>query len=147
MSFPGRHVQRAWHFVDASGETVGRLAAKIAPILRGKHKPTFRPNADIGDYVVVVNVEKVVFTGNKWKQKLYRKHSGYPGGLKERRAIDVLARKPQDILRKAILGMLARNNLRHGYMEPRLFLYVGPNHPHQAQLASLESTSSASIGS
>mmetsp|Transcript_27795 Transcript_27795/g.34337 ORF Transcript_27795/g.34337 Transcript_27795/m.34337 type:complete len:165 (-) Transcript_27795:32-526(-) len=134
MSFPGRSVQRAWHLVDASSQTVGRLAASIAPLLKGKHKPTYRPNADCGDYVVIVNAEKVNFTGKKWNDKLYRWHTGYPGGLKERKAKDMLERKPENILRKAIMGMLSRNNLRHKYIEPRLKIYTGSDHPHESQL-------------
>lgn len=134
MSFPGRSVQRAWHLVDASSQTVGRLAASVAPLLKGKHKPTYMPNTDCGDYVVIVNAEKVNFTGKKWKDKLYRWHTGYPGGLKQRRAEEMLERKPENILKKAILGMLNRNNLRHKYIEPRLKIYTGPDHPHQSQL-------------
>ena len=172
MSFPGRAVQRTWHLVDATSQTVGRLATTIAPILRGKHKPTFRPNGDCGDYVVVINADKVrslfssisfyslcynvlVITrqlsishtfsyslryfqvhlsGKKWNDKIYRWHTGYPGGLKERPAKDMLDRKPEFILKKAILGMLYRNNLRQSYMEPRLKIYAGSDHPHKAQL-------------
>lgn len=134
MSFPGRAVQRCWHLVDASDQTVGRLAAQIAPILKGKHKPTFMPNRDIGDVVVVVNAEKVKLSGKKWDDKLYRWHTGYPGGLKERPAKAMLERNPTKILRKAIVGMLYRNNLRQSYMERRLKIYTGPTHPHTAQL-------------
>jgi large subunit ribosomal protein L13 len=134
MSFPGKAVQRCWHLVDASSQTVGRLAAQIAPLLKGKHKPTYRPNGDCGDHVVIINADKVKFTGNKWKDKLYRWHTGYPGGLKQRRANEMLERKPDEILRKAILGMLSRTKLRHGYVEPRLKIYAGPQHPHSAQL-------------
>ncbi|KAL3761102.1 hypothetical protein ACHAWU_001371 [Discostella pseudostelligera] len=136
MSFPGRAVQRTWHLVDAANQTVGRLATTIAPILKGKHKPTYRPNADIGDYVVIVNADKVHFSGKKWSDKLYRWHTGYPGGLKERPAKNMLERKPEFILKKAILGMLYRNNLREGYIEPRLKIYTGEVHPHEAQLPS-----------
>jgi large subunit ribosomal protein L13 len=134
MSFPGRQLQRCWHLVDAQGQTVGRLASQIATILRGKHKPTFLPNKDMGDFVVVVNADKVSFTADKWKTKLYRWHTGYPGGLKQRRAEEMLDKNPRQILRKAVLGMLKRTNLRHGYMEPRLKIYTGPTHPHTAQL-------------
>jgi large subunit ribosomal protein L13 len=134
MSFPGRTVQRAWHLIDASSQTVGRLATTIAPILKGKHKPTYRPNGDCGDFVVIVNAEKVNFSGKKWHDKLYRWHTGYPGGLKQRRAEDMLERKPDHILKKAILGMLNRNKLRHKYIEPRLKIYSGPIHPHTSQL-------------
>lgn len=134
MSFPGRAVQRTWHLVDATSQTVGRLATTIAPILKGKHKPTYRPNGDCGDFVVIVNADKVHLSGKKWSDKLYRWHTGYPGGLKERPAKDMLERKPEFILKKAILGMLYRNNLRQSYMEPRLRIYAGPDHPHEAQL-------------
>mmetsp|Transcript_8092 Transcript_8092/g.7640 ORF Transcript_8092/g.7640 Transcript_8092/m.7640 type:complete len:168 (-) Transcript_8092:127-630(-) len=134
MSFPGRAVQRTWHLVDASSQTVGRLATKLAPILRGKHKPTYRPNGDCGDYVVIINAEKIHFSGKKWQDKLYRWHTGYPGGLKQRNAADMLKRKPEEILRKAILGMIPRNNLRHKYIEPRLKIFVGSDHPHKGQL-------------
>lgn len=134
MSFPGQPLQRAWHLVDASNQTVGRVAVQIAQILKGKHKPTYRPNKDMGDHVIVVNAEKVTFSGGKWKSKLYRWHTGYPGGLKQRRAEEILERKPEDILKKAVLGMLKRSNLRHQSIEPRLRIYSGPNHPHGAQL-------------
>eukprot|EP00566_Odontella_aurita_P029341 CAMPEP_0113554022 /NCGR_PEP_ID=MMETSP0015_2-20120614/15924_1 /TAXON_ID=2838 /ORGANISM="Odontella" /LENGTH=156 /DNA_ID=CAMNT_0000455129 /DNA_START=161 /DNA_END=628 /DNA_ORIENTATION=+ /assembly_acc=CAM_ASM_000160 len=135
MSFPGRYVQRTWHLIDAADQTVGRLAATVAPILRGKHKPTYRPNADCGDFVVIVNAEKVHFSGNKWKDKLYRWHTGYPGGLKERPADMMLERKPESVLQKAILGMVHKGNLKHGYIEPRLKVYAGPYHPHKSQLS------------
>mmetsp|Transcript_9541 Transcript_9541/g.15894 ORF Transcript_9541/g.15894 Transcript_9541/m.15894 type:complete len:175 (+) Transcript_9541:115-639(+) len=134
MSFPGKAIQRCWHLVDAHSQTVGRLAGQIAPLLKGKHKPTYRPNADIGDHVVIINADKIKFTGNKWKDKLYRWHTGHPGGLKQRRAEEMLVRRPEEILRKAIVGMLSRTNLRHGYIEPRLKIYAGPKHPHTAQL-------------
>lgn len=137
MSFPGRAVQRAWHLVDASSQTVGRLATTIAPILKGKHKPTYRPNGDCGDYVVIINAEKVNFSGKKWHDKLYRWHTGYPGGLKQRRAEDMLERKPEQILKKAILGMLSRTKLRHRFIEPRLKIYSGSVHPHSSQLPDL----------
>ncbi|KAL7509574.1 hypothetical protein ACHAXN_006612 [Cyclotella atomus] len=134
MSFPGLALQRTWHLVDATNQTVGRLATTIAPLLRGKHKPTFRPDGDCGDYVVIINADKVNLSGKKWSDKIYRWHTGYPGGLKERSAKDMLERKPTFILRKAILGMLYRNNLRRTCMEPRLKIYAGPEHPHTAQL-------------
>ena len=135
MSFPGKALQRTWHLVDAASQTVGRLATTVAPILKGKHKPTYRPNGDCGDVVVIVNADKVHLSGKKWKQKLYRWHTGYPGGLKQRTAKEMLESKtPDKILRKAILGMLAKNNLRHRHIEPRLKIYAGPDHPHTAQL-------------
>ncbi|OEU13576.1 ribosomal protein L13 [Fragilariopsis cylindrus CCMP1102] len=134
MSFPGQSLQRAWHLVDASNQTVGRLAGQISQILKGKHKPTFRPNKDMGDHVIVINAEKVHFSGKKWTDKVYRWHTGYPGGLKERSAKEMMERRPEEVLKKAILGMLKRNNLRHQSIEPRLRIYVGPDHPHTAQL-------------
>mmetsp|Transcript_10899 Transcript_10899/g.26011 ORF Transcript_10899/g.26011 Transcript_10899/m.26011 type:complete len:171 (+) Transcript_10899:73-585(+) len=134
MSFPGQSLQRAWHLVDAKNQTVGRLANQISSILKGKHKPTYRPNGDMGDYVVVINAEQVHFSGTKWKNKLYRHHTGYPGGLKEKPASRMLLTHPTEVLRKAILGQLKRNNLRHQSIEPRLKLYAGPEHPHTAQL-------------
>jgi large subunit ribosomal protein L13 len=135
MSFPGQRLQRCWHLVDAEGQTVGRLANQISNILRGKHKPTFRPNKDMGDTVVVINAERVKFEHEpKWKTKIYRWHTGYPGGLKERTAAAMMERRPTEILRRAVLGMLKRTNLRHKYIEPRLKIYQGPEHPHTAQL-------------
>ncbi|EEC45973.1 predicted protein, partial [Phaeodactylum tricornutum CCAP 1055/1] len=136
MSFPGRNLQRCWHLVDAKDQIVGRLASQVAAILRGKHKPTFKLNKDMGDTVVIVNADKVNFTGKKWKDKLYRWHTGYPGGLKERPAQAMLERNPTMILRKAILGMLMgrQKKLIHGFIEPRLKIYAGSSHPHTAQL-------------
>eukprot|EP00519_Triparma_laevis_P008262 CAMPEP_0182508814 /NCGR_PEP_ID=MMETSP1321-20130603/25655_1 /TAXON_ID=91990 /ORGANISM="Bolidomonas sp., Strain RCC1657" /LENGTH=128 /DNA_ID=CAMNT_0024714943 /DNA_START=7 /DNA_END=390 /DNA_ORIENTATION=- len=128
MSFPGAVAQRAWHLIDAKNQVVGRLATQIAPLLKGKHKPTFRPNADCGDNVVVINAEKVKFTGKKLQQKLYYWHTNYPGGLRSRKAGDQLARQPTKVLRSAVLGMLTRNKLRHGYMEKRLHIYPGEAH-------------------
>mmetsp|Transcript_36833 Transcript_36833/g.42005 ORF Transcript_36833/g.42005 Transcript_36833/m.42005 type:complete len:171 (+) Transcript_36833:15-527(+) len=134
MSFPGKAAKSCWHLIDASSQTVGRLAVLVAPILRGKHKPIFRPNIDCGDNIVIINAEKVKFTGKKWKDKLYRWHTGYPGGLKQRSAEEMLKRKPEEVLRKAILGMIYRNRLRNSFIESRLKIYAGPNHPHKAQL-------------
>ena len=127
-------LQRCWHLVDAKNQVVGRVAQQIAQILRGKHKPTFLPSKDMGDHVVVINAERVKFSGKKWKKKLYRWHSGYPGGLKQRRAEEMLEKNPTQILRKAIMGQLKRTNLRHQSLEPRLKIYLGPDHPHKAQL-------------
>ena len=134
MSFPGQILQRCWHLVDARNQTVGRVAQQIAQILRGKHKPTFNPSKDMGDTIVVINTEKVRFSADKWKTKLYRWHTGYPGGLKQRRAEEMLEKNPRQILHKAIMGQLRRTNLRHQSMGPRLKMFVGPNHPHTAQL-------------
>lgn len=136
MSFPGKQLQRCWHLIDAQNQTVGRLAVQVSSLLRGKHKPTYLPNKDMGDTVVVINASKVTFTEpqKKWKDKVYRWHTGYPGGLKERTAAEMMHRKPTEVLRKAVMGMLKRNRLRHGFLEPRLKIYPGSEHPHTAQL-------------
>ena len=123
---------RTWYVVDASGQTVGRLATRIASILRGKHKPTYTPFLDMGDHVVIVNAEKVVFKGNKLEEKMYRHHTGYPGGLKEVTARDMMVRHPERVLEQAIKGMLPKNKLGRA-MAKKLKVYVGPNHPHEAQ--------------
>ncbi|WP_246604630.1 50S ribosomal protein L13 [Chloracidobacterium aggregatum] len=123
---------RKWFLVDATGLTVGRLASQIAPILMGKHHPRYTTFMDMGDGVIVINAEKVVFRGNKWDQKLYRRHSGYPGGLRETTAKDLLARFPTRILQHAIVGMLPKTKLGR-QMAKKLRIYAGPNHPHQAQ--------------
>jgi large subunit ribosomal protein L13 len=120
--------------LDAKGCKVGHLAGQIARILIGKHKPIYNPTVDSGDYVVVKNVEKIIFTGDKWKQKLYRWHTRYPGGLKEVKAQDMLVKHPDLILRKAVSGMLPKNRLRRVRLR-KLRLYVGPHHPHEAQVS------------
>lgn len=123
---------KQWFVVDASEIVVGRLAAQIAPILMGKHRPTYTPYLDTGDYVIVTNVEKVVFTGNKWTQKVYQRYSGHPGGQKEEQAFKLLKRRPEQILKLAIQRMMPKNKIgRH--MLGKLKLYVGNGHPHQAQ--------------
>jgi large subunit ribosomal protein L13 len=124
--------QRKWFVVDATGQTVGRLATQVATILRGKHKPTYTPFIDMGDHVVIVNAEKIVFKGNKLDQKMYRHHTGFPGGLKEISARDQLGRHPERVLESAIKGMLPKNKLGRA-MGKKLKVYVGPNHPHEAQ--------------
>ena len=124
--------QRAWYIVDATGQTVGRMATRIAMILRGKHKPTYTPFLDMGDHVVIINAEKIVFTGNKLEDKFYRHHTGWPGGLKEIAARDLLARYPERILEQAIRGMLPKNTLGKA-MGKKLKVYAGPEHPHSAQ--------------
>ena len=123
--------KQRWHLIDASqGMSVGRLAAAIAPVLRGKHKPGFEPHRhEHGDNVVVVNADRLVFTGKKWKQKLYRHHTGFVGGLKERTAADLQRRKPGEVLRRAVLGMLPKNKLRTTFIR-RLWIYPGAEHPH-----------------
>lgn len=125
-------VERKWYVIDAAGKRVGRLATEIAILLRGKHKPEFTPHVDTGDFVVVVNCEKVEFTGTKWQTKLYRRHSGYPGGLKETRASDVLRTHPDRILYSAVKGMLPHNSLGAQQLT-KLRIYAGQEHPHQAQ--------------
>jgi large subunit ribosomal protein L13 len=125
-------VERKWYVIDAAGKRVGRLASEIASILRGKHKPEFTPHVDTGDFVVVVNVEKVVFSGQKLYKKIYRRHSGYPGGLKEVRAVDLLKTHPERVLYQAVKGMLPHNSLGRQQLT-KLKLYAGPEHPHQAQ--------------
>jgi large subunit ribosomal protein L13 len=125
-------VERKWYVIDATGKRVGRLASEIASILRGKHKPEFTPHVDTGDFVVVVNADKVVFSGQKLYKKIYRRHSGYPGGLKEIRAIDMLKTHPERVLYLAVKGMLPHNSLGRKQLT-KLKVYAGPNHPHQAQ--------------
>jgi large subunit ribosomal protein L13 len=125
-------VKETWHLVDAEGRTLGRLAARVAAILRGKHRPTFTPHVDLGDHVVIVNAEKIRLTGDKMKTKLYRHHSGYPGGLKTAAAEHLFRKDPTQLLRRAIEGMLPKTPLGNG-MAKKLRVYVGPNHPHQAQ--------------
>ncbi|MBH0194458.1 MAG: 50S ribosomal protein L13, partial [Nitrospira sp.] len=125
-------VKETWHLVDAEGKTLGRLAARVAGILRGKHRPTFTPNVDLGDHVVIVNAEKIHVSGNKMKDKLYRHHSGYPGGLKTTSAEHLFRKDPTELLVRAIEGMLPKNPLGNG-MAKKLRVYTGPNHPHHAQ--------------
>jgi len=123
---------RRWFVIDADGKTVGRLATTAASLLMGKTKPSYTPYIDVGDHVVIINAEKVVFTGNKLKQKMYRHHTGWPGGLKEITAEKLMQRFPERILEQAIRGMLPKNKLgRH--MGKKLKVYAGPDHPHQAQ--------------
>jgi large subunit ribosomal protein L13 len=125
-------VQRDWHVIDASGQTLGRLATQIAVLLRGKHKPTFSPYIDGGDFVVVVNAEKVVVTGRKADQKNYYRHSNYPGGLKVTPYRRMLATHPDRILRFAVKGMLPKTRLGRQQIT-KLKIYAGPKHPHIAQ--------------
>lgn len=123
---------RQWYVIDASEVVVGRLAAQIAPILMGKHRPTYTPHVDTGDFVIVTNVDKVVFTGNKWRQKSYQRYSGYPSGQREEVAWKLFQRRPERILELAVTRMMPKNKIgRH--MLLKLKMYVGPNHPHQAQ--------------
>ncbi len=125
-------VERKWHIVDAKGQTLGRLASQIARVLRGKNKPQYTPHIDTGDFVVVVNTEKVVVTGRKAEQKVYRRHTGYPGGLRETSYEVMMERKPTEVLRKAVKGMMPRTRLGRKQFT-KLKLYAGPEHPHEAQ--------------
>jgi len=124
--------QRDWYLVDAEGKTLGRLATRIADTLRGKHKPEYTPHCDTGDFVVVINAEKVRVTGNKLASKLYYRHSGYPGGLRSRTLGQMLERQPEEVLRKAVRGMLPRNRLARKQLT-KLKVYAGSDHPHIAQ--------------
>lgn len=125
-------INRKWIVVDADGQTLGRLATKIATVLRGKHKPIYSPNVDCGDFVVVINAEKIHTTGRRIDQKMYYRHSGYPGGLTEINLRDQLQRHPTRPLRDAIKGMLPKNKLGR-QMIKKLKVYAGPEHPHIAQ--------------
>jgi large subunit ribosomal protein L13 len=124
--------ERVWHVVDAEGKTLGRLASQIADVLRGKRKPTYTPHVDVGDFVIVVNAEKIAVTGNKREKKLYWRHSGYPGGIRSRTLGDLLEKRPEEVIRKAVKGMLPRNRLARQQLR-KLKIYAGPDHPHQAQ--------------
>jgi large subunit ribosomal protein L13 len=128
---PGE-IQRDWYLVDAEGETLGRLATRIADRLRGKGKPQFTPHVDTGDFVVVVNAEKIAVTGKKLDDKIYYRHSGYPGGLRERSLREELDRVPTEVIRRAVKGMLPRNRLGRRQLT-KLKVYAGPEHPHAAQ--------------
>lgn len=123
---------KKWFLIDAEDVVLGRLASKIATILRGKHKPTYSPHMDVGDFVIVINAEKVKLTGNKLTQKVYTRYSGYPDGLRKEVAHRLLDRKPTEVVRHAILGMLPHNRLGR-QMGKKLKVYAGPEHPHQAQ--------------
>lgn len=125
-------IERQWYVVDATGKTLGRLATKVADILRGKHKPIYTPHVDTGDYVIVINAEKIELTGKKWEQKKYYRHSGYPGGLKEITYEKLLKKNPEFIIEKAVRGMIPHNRLGR-QMIKKLKVYAGPEHPHQAQ--------------
>ena len=125
-------IERKWYVVDAEGKTLGRLASEIAKVLRGKNKPVFTPHLDMGDYVIVVNAEKVKVTGKKLNQKIYYHHSGYVGGMKETTLKEMLAKKPERVLELAVKGMLPKGPLGR-QMYKKLFVYAGPQHKHEAQ--------------
>jgi large subunit ribosomal protein L13 len=130
-------IQHQWHVLDASGQVLGKLATQAATLLMGKHKPIFTPNLDTGDFVVIINAEKVSFSGNKEEKKLYRRHSGYPGGLKSTSLEEMLQADPTRVIEKAVRGMLPTNRLRAVRMR-KLKVYVGEAHPHLAQTGTSE---------
>ncbi len=125
-------ITRQWHVVDAEGVVLGRLATTVASILRGKHKPTFAPHVDTGDHVIVVNAAKVVLTAGKADDKLAYRHSGYPGGLRSRSYAELLERQPEEVVRRAVRGMLPSTRLGRAQLS-KLKVYAGPDHPHEAQ--------------
>ena len=125
-------VEKKWYLIDARDKVLGRLASKIATLLRGKHKPIFTPHMDAGDYVVIVNADKVVLTGDKLEKKIYYRHSGYVGGLKETTAKEMLEKRPENLIRLAVKGMLPKNSLGRRQLT-KLKIHAGPDHPHQAQ--------------
>lgn len=127
-----QQVERKWHVIDAEDKTLGRLASEIARILRGKNKPQYTPHVDTGDFVVVVNADRVKVSGRKAEQKLYRRHTGYPGGLRETSYEQMMDRKPTEILRKAVWGMIPKTRLGRQQFK-KLKIYAGPEHPHEAQ--------------
>jgi large subunit ribosomal protein L13 len=127
-----KEIEQRWYLVDAEGQTLGRLATRIADTLRGKRKPQYTPHVDTGDFVIVVNAEKIAVTGNKLAQKRYYRHSGYPGGLRSRTLAEQLERRPTEVIRKAVKGMLPRNRLARRQIT-KLKVYAGPEHPHAAQ--------------
>ena len=127
-----KEIEQRWYIVDAEGQNLGRLATRIADTLRGKRKPQYTPHVDTGDFVVVVNAEKIHVTGKKLDDKIYYRHSGYPGGLRQRTLRDQLERRPTEVLRLAVKGMLPRNRLARKQLT-KLKIYAGPEHPHDAQ--------------
>jgi large subunit ribosomal protein L13 len=127
-----KEIEQRWYLVDAEGQTLGRLATRIADTLRGKRKPEYTPHIDTGDFVVVVNAEKIAVTGKKREDKIYYRHSGYPGGLRQRTLEEELQRRPTEVLRKAVKGMLPRNRLARRQLT-KLKIYAGPEHPHGPQ--------------
>ncbi len=126
------NIERKWYVVDAAGQTVGRLAAEVAKVLRGKNKPTFTPHVDTGDFVIVINAEKAVFTGKKLTDKMYFRHSGYPGGTTFTAAGKLMEKAPEKVIEKAVRGMLPKNRLG-AQMYHKLNVYAGSEHPHAAQ--------------
>ncbi len=128
----GGEITQEWFVVDANGQNLGRLASKIAHVLLGKHKPNYTPGVEMGDYVIVVNCERVVVTGKKLEDKKYYRHSGYPGGIKETNLRDLLATYPDRVIRQAVKGMLPKNTYGRNLLK-NMKVYSGPDHPHEAQ--------------
>ena len=124
--------ERNWLVVDANGQTLGRLATRVADALRGKRKPEYTPHVDVGDFVIVVNAERISVSGNKRQEKRYYRHSGYPGGLRSRSLAEMLDRRPEEVIRLAVKGMLPRTRLGRAQLR-KLKVYAGPDHPHAAQ--------------
>jgi large subunit ribosomal protein L13 len=125
-------LERTWYVIDAAGQRLGRLASQVAHVLRGKHKPEYTPHIDCGDYVIVINADKVELSGNKLEKKIYYRHSQHPGGLKATPASDMLAKHPEKMIELAVRGMLPRNSLGRRQLK-KLKVYAGPDHPHEAQ--------------
>lgn len=138
-------IDRNWWVVDATGLRLGRLASVVASTLRGKHKPIYTPHADTGDFVIVVNAEKALLSGRKEDQKVYRRHSGRPGGMKEMTAREMRAKQPERLVESAVKGMLPKNSLGR-QMYRKLKVYAGPDHPHQAQQPESLDTTAAQLG-
>lgn len=132
-SLKGDEIAKEWHVVDAEGQTLGRLATQVATLLRGKHKPSFTPHMDMGDHVIVLNATKIKVTGNKMDDKIYYRHTGYMGGLKERPLSEMLAKHPERVIELAVRGMLPKNKLGRRVLK-HLKVYGGPDHPHEAQV-------------
>ena len=131
--FPSsKTIERGWHVIDAEGQVLGRLATRVATVLMGKHKPQYTPFLDVGDHVVIINAEKIVLTGNKMDDKVYYRHTGYPGGIKEARARRVMREHPTRIIESAVRGMVPKTKLGR-QMLTKLRIYAGPEHPHEAQ--------------
>ncbi|GIW42843.1 MAG: 50S ribosomal protein L13 [Candidatus Binatia bacterium] len=124
--------QRGWVLIDAKGQVLGRVASAAAQVVRGKHKPTFQPWEDVGDFVVIINAAEVRLTGSKWRKKEYIRHTGYPGGVRVRTALEQKTIAPEEMLRRAIVGMLPKNRLGH-QLATKVKIYPGPSHPHEAQ--------------
>jgi large subunit ribosomal protein L13 len=132
MNTEAARAQRHWYVIDAQGQVLGRMASEIAKILRGKNKPLFTPNADAGDFVVVVNAKEIRLTGKKFEKKVYYHHTDYPGGIREKTAAKMLEENPEDVIRLAVKGMLPKNRLSRRLVT-KLKIYAGPEHPHSAQ--------------